>query len=256
MTGTIFDIKEMAVHDGQGIRTTVFFKGCPLRCKWCHNPEGFIKEPQLFIKEARCHHCGLCTKPCTHEDCKQFDRCIHICPENCITVTGRSVSAKSLAAELKKSAEPLGSSFGGFTFSGGEPLFQPEFLLELIEELSGYNLCIETSGYAKQEIFMSVISKLDYVIMDIKLADSKLHRKYTGKDNKIILKNLDLLKNSGVSYKIRTPLIPNITDTPENLNEIKQIIGNGIWEHLPYNTLTGVKYSMLNMEYPLNKTVS
>ena len=143
MTGIIFDIKEMAVHDGPGIRTTVFFKGCPLRCKWCHNPEGLLFEPQLMYKSVRCIDCKSCQRECNHLECQPFGRCIHSCPENCLEIAGREISVKELADELKASAKVLGDSFGGFTFSGGEPLSQPEFLLSLIEELSDYHLCIE-----------------------------------------------------------------------------------------------------------------
>ena len=125
----------MAVHDGPGIRTTVFFKGCPLRCWWCHNPEGFISEPQLMYKSSRCLHCGQCQTECDHADCEPFGRCIYICPENCLEIAGKQVTAKELAKELKQSAKVLGERFGGFTFSGGEPLAQPKFLFELIEEL-------------------------------------------------------------------------------------------------------------------------
>ena len=112
MTGTIFDIKEMAVHDGPGIRTTVFFKGCPLRCRWCHNPEGLSPKPQLMAKENRCRHCGLCRAPCGHPDCRPFGRCLHVCPDDLLSVAGRTVHAADLAKELRKSAEPLGAFFG------------------------------------------------------------------------------------------------------------------------------------------------
>lgn len=251
MIGTIFDIKEMAVHDGPGIRTTVFFKGCPLRCKWCHNPEGLSFEPQLMYKDIRCIDCKSCQRECEHPECQPFGRCIHACPENCLEIAGRKVTAKELAEELKETAHILGNSFGGFTFSGGEPLAQPEFLLELIEELKGYHLCIETSGFCDGEIFKSVIDKLYFVIMDIKLVDSKLHKKYTGVGNELILKNFEILKESGKPYIIRTPLIPNITDTHENLTEIKKIIGDSTWEKLPYNAAAGAKYKMLGIEYPL-----
>ncbi len=251
MTGTIFDIKEMAVHDGPGIRTTVFFKGCPLRCHWCHNPEGFTQKPQLMVKENRCRHCGLCFKPCNHPECQPFGRCLHICPENCLTVSGRTVETKELAEELKKSAEPLGDAFGGFTFSGGEPLFQPAFLLELIDELKGFPLCIETSGYAAGELFRTVIDKLDFVIMDVKLADSEKHRQATGVGNEQILENLRFLKQSGKPHLFRTPLIPGIVDTPENLAAIREIVGDSEWEQLPYNTMAGAKYKMLGMEYTI-----
>ena len=251
MTGTIFDIKEMAVHDGPGIRTTVFLKGRPLRCIWCHNPEGLVTEPQLMYKDVRCVKCGKCQKECEHTECQPFGRCIYACPENCLEISGKKVTAKELAQELKKSADVLGNDFGGFTFSGGEPLAQPQFFLELIEELEGYHLCIETSGYTSSEIFKSVIDKLDFVIMDIKLADTNLHKKYTGVGNEQILANFEILKNSGKEYVIRTPLIPNITDTDENLAEIKRIIGNSEWEKLPYNAMAGAKYKMLGMKYEL-----
>lgn len=252
MTGTIFDIKEMAVHDGPGIRTTVFFKGCPLRCRWCHNPEGLSREPQLMYQESRCRHCGLCRKPCSHPECQPFGRCLHICPDNLLTVSGRTVTAEELAAELKKSGEPMGNHFGGFTFSGGEPLMQPEFLLETAERLSGYHLCIETSGYAERDIFHSIIQKLDFVIMDIKLVNSELHKKCTGVGNEKILANFQLLKESGRPYLIRTPLIPGITDTPENLEAIKALIGGSEWEQLPYNNMAGAKYKLLGMRYGLS----
>lgn len=251
MKGVIFDIKEMAVHDGPGIRTTVFFKGCPLRCRWCHNPEGLTSKPQLMYKESRCLHCGLCRIPCTHPECQPFGRCLHACPDNLLSVAGRAVSAEELAAELKKSAELLGDNFGGFTFSGGEPLMQPEFLLSLAKELKGFNLCIETSGYAQPNVFTSVIEKLDFIIMDIKLANTETHKKYTGVGNETILANFDILKNSGKPYLIRTPLIPGITDTKENLSAIKEIIGESDWEQLPYNTMAGAKYKMLGMKYSL-----
>ncbi len=251
MSGTIFDIKEMAVHDGPGIRTTVFFKGCPLRCRWCHNPEGLSQKPQLMFKENRCRHCGLCYKKCDHEECKPFGRCVHICPQNCLEITGKTVEAATLADELKDSAKVLGNTFGGFTFSGGEPLFQYKFLLELIDKLKNYHLCIETSGFAQNEVFKTVIDKLDFVIMDIKIADNDLHKEFTGVDNTRIIENYRYLKASGKPHIIRTPLIPNICDTEDNLSAIKKIIGESPWEKLPYNSLAGAKYKMLGMEYGL-----
>lgn len=253
MTGTIFDIKEMSVHDGPGIRTTGFFKGCPLRCAWCHNPEGLIASPQLSFKENKCLGCKLCYKECNHIECKPFGRCIHICPNNCLEVSGKMVTAKELSYELKKSAEVLGNDFGGFTFSGGEPLSQPQFLLSLIDKLKQYHLCIETSGYADSNIFSEIISKLDFVIMDIKIADSALHKKYTGVSNRNIIDNLNILKDSGKPYIIRTPLIPDVTDTNENLAQIGDIIGESKWEKLPYNAAAGSKYKLFGLKYPLDK---
>lgn len=251
MTGMIFDIKEMALHDGPGIRTTVFFKGCPLRCKWCHNPEGLIQKPQLMYKQARCLDCKMCQKTCTHPECQPYGRCIHACPENCLEIVGREVEVKSLADELRNSANILGDTFGGFTFSGGEPLAQPKFLFALLEELSDYHLCIETCGYAKRDVFECIIRKMDFVIMDLKLADPTQHRLYTGVDNTCIVENFHILQSSGKPFVIRTPLIPGITDTEENLSAIKGIIGDSEWEQLPYNAMAGAKYAMLNMPYSL-----
>lgn len=251
MMGTIFDIKEMAVHDGPGIRTTVFFKGCPLRCRWCHNPEGLTSEPQLMFKSARCKGCGACLVPCSHNDCKEFGRCLHVCPENALEVSGRHTDANALAKELIKGADILGESFGGFTFSGGEPTAQMGFLLSLAKELKNYHLCIETCGYTGKENWQKILDTFDFIIMDIKLADDEQHKKYTGVSNKMILENFEMLKSCKKPYIIRTPLIPDITDTDTNLDEIKRIIGDSVWEKLPYNAAAGAKYKMLGMEYTL-----
>ena len=251
MRGIIFDIKEMAVHDGPGIRTTVFFKGCPLRCKWCHNPEGLSFKKQLMIKKARCIGCGQCKKQCSHEECQPFGRCIHVCANNCLEIAGKEMSAFDLAEELKSSAEILGDDFGGFTFSGGEPLAQSQFLLELVEYLNDYHLCIETSGFAESFVFKSVIEKMDYVIMDIKIAERQMHKRYTGVSNEQILENYRILKESGKPHLIRTPMIPNITDTHENLAAIETIIQGSQWEKIPFNAAAKAKYEMLNMEWNL-----
>lgn len=251
MIGTIFDIKEMAIHDGPGIRTTLFFKGCPLRCKWCHNPEGLSSTPQLMFKQARCVECGLCKKECNHPDCKEFDRCLHICPQNALEISGRSVTPEQISKELIESSEILGDFFGGFTFSGGEPTAQPKFLFELANLLEKYHLCIETSGYCESDIWEKVIQTFDFIIMDIKLVDEKEHIKYTGVSNEKIIQNFITLSKSGKPFIIRTPLIPNITDTKENLEAIKEIIGDSKWEQLPYNAVAGAKYKMLGMEYEL-----
>lgn len=252
MSGIIFDIKEMAVHDGPGIRTTVFLKGCPLRCVWCHNPEGLDIAPQLVYRDSRCLKCGRCLKKCDHEECKPFSRCLHACPEGLLSISGKNYSAKELMDELLISKKVLGNNFGGVTFSGGEPLMQYGFLLETAELLKDINICIETSGFAEQGVFNRVLEVVDFVIMDIKLADSELHKKYTGVSNEIILKNFETLKKSGKPHIIRTPLVPNITDTENNLRKIKEIIGDSKWEKLPYNNLAGAKYKMLGMEFPMD----
>ena len=201
MKGMIFDIKEMAIHDGPGLRTTVFFKGCPLRCQWCHNPEGLNSSVQLMFKQAKCRHCGACLKKCSHEQCQPYGRCLFACPENALELVGYQIGAKELADQLKKNGQILGEMFGGFTFSGGEPLAQPDFLLSLCNELKDYHLCIETSGYADAEVFQKVIEAVDFVIMDIKLADCNEHKKYTGVGNEKILHNFQILKANYIKIK-------------------------------------------------------
>lgn len=214
-------------------------------------PRGCHANRSLCIRKSAVGIADFAEIPGNHPECQPFGRCLHICPDNLLTVSGRSITAEKLAAELKKSSEPMGDHFGGFTFSGGEPLMQPEFLLETAERLTGYQLCIETSGYAERDIFCSIIPKFDFIIMDIKLADSQMHKKYTGVANEKIISNFRLLKKSGKPFLIRTPLIPGITDTPENLTAIKKLIGDSDWEQLAYNTMAGAKYKMLGMSYGL-----
>ena len=209
----IFDIKEFAVHDGPGVRTTVFFKGCPLRCIWCHNPEGLSQEKQLMTKSTQCRQCGRCRTECTHEACRPFGRCLYACPDALISVCGRDITADELYSRLIRDADFLRTSGGGVTFSGGEPLMQHAFLCTMLDRLreSGVHTAVETSGFASADIFRSVVSRTDYVIMDLKLADPLLHRKYTGVDNACILANAAWLKASGVQHEFRTPLIPGIS---------------------------------------------
>ncbi len=254
MMGTIFDIKEFSVHDGPGARVTVFLKGCPLRCLWCHNPEGLKREKQLMYKKTMCVHCGQCLQKCQHPECQTFSKCVHVCPNQCLEISGKELSSHELAEQLIGYQVILKMSDGGITFSGGEPLAQWEFLCEVIDsvrEKADIHIAIQTSGYAAEEVFAKVIEKVDYVMMDLKLADREQHKKYTGVYNNVILKNLRYLQKSGKDYIIRTPLIPGITDTKENLSAIKELIGDSPWEQLNYNNLAPVKYEMLRMKYPL-----
>ena len=248
--GIVFDIKECSVHDGPGVRTTVFLKGCPLRCVWCHNPEGLSIKPQLMYKKNKCVNCQNCKRPCNHEECKVFDRCIHACPVGCLSISGKEYTPESLCEEVLKNKTFFDSTGGGITFSGGEPLMQSAFLLECLDLLSCTGRAIETSGYAEHEVFKSVVDRCDYVIMDIKIADDETHKKYTGVSNKQIIENAKFLQSSGKEHVFRTPLIPGITDTDENLSAIEKLVGSSPWEKLQYNALAGAKYEMLGMEYP------
>ncbi len=248
--GTIFDVKEFTVHDGPGVRTTVFFKGCPLSCIWCHNPEGMDTAPTLMVREAACTHCGACRKPCTHEDCKPHGRCLHTCPRGLISVAGREVTAGELAKKLAPSA-PLFGEDGGVTMSGGEPLMQPQFAIALADCLHEYGIrvALQTSGFAKEETFAEVLSHVDYVLFDLKLADDDAHRRYTGVSCETIHKNLVQLQNSSKPHVIRIPLIPGITDTAENVSALAHLAADSDVELMPYNPYAGAKYPQVGRTF-------
>ena len=252
MNGLIFDIKEFSIRDGEGVRTTVFFKGCPLRCAWCHNPEGLSPNPELWEDSARCCDCGLCRKPCEHEDCKPFGRCLHVCPQDLIRRVGKYYTPRELAARLRRQKTMFDAMGGGVTLSGGEPLLQADFCAELLEELGNdIHKTLETCGYASPRDFTRIIHLCDFVIMDIKLMDDAAHRRLTGVSNTQILSNAKCLMESGVAHLFRTPLIPGITDTRENLQAIASFIGNEPIELLPYNDLAPAKYAAVGRTYCL-----
>ena len=254
-TGTIFDIKEFALYDGPGIRTTVFFKGCPLRCTWCHNPEGLSPRPQLMTAVNNCTHCGKCTTVCPQQGqrCTACGKCIPACPLHLRKICGERCSAKELASHLMKDADFLRKSEGGITFSGGEPTMQSEFLVELSHLLSSVHKCIETCGYCSKKVFSSVLEEMDYIIFDLKLIDPAKHRRYTGVDNRPILDNLELLKESGRPFTIRIPVIPEVNDDDANLNAAAALL-EGVpsleqVELLPYHLTAGAKYPMVGLSY-------
>ena len=250
MKATIFDIKEFSVRDGNGIRTTVFFKGCPLRCIWCHNPEGLSPNVELYELRDGCTSCNLCRVPCNHPDCKAFGRCLHVCPKNLLRPVGKEYGAEELSQKLLVQKPFFDAMGGGITLSGGEPLLQADFCVSLLQELKGkLHTTIETSGYASEKDFMRVISLCDYVIMDLKLIDDAEHKKYTGVSNAQILANAKRLMESDIPHLFRTPLIPGITDTRENLMAISEFIGNDRIELLPYNELAPAKYAAVHRTY-------
>lgn len=254
MIGMIFDIKEFALHDGGGIRTTVFLKGCPLRCSWCHNPEGLSPRRELYLKQKGCLHCGLCQHPCNHPECQEIGRCLHICPQNLVSAAGEEWESSALAEKLLRHKHFFTETGGGITLSGGEPLMQAPFCVELLSLLRGeVHRSIETSGYASFENFKAVTDECDFVIMDLKLADRDAHLKYTGVNNDRILRNAAYLQSSGKPHLFRTPLIPNITDTEQNLNAIRKIVGESPWETLPYNQLAPAKYASVGRKFRLER---
>lgn len=251
--GIIFDIEEFAVHDGPGIRKTVFFKGCPLRCNWCHNPEGMSFKKELMVSKGSCIKCGRCVDVCKNEKCSVCGACINVCPLRLRKICGMEYEARDLAQELLKGKEILEMNGGGITISGGEPMAQPEFLLELIKELKPLHIAIETSGYASEEVFRRVVDSVDLVLMDIKHTDTEVHKLVTGVHNDIILKNLKYLCSSNNKFCIRIPLIPGINDTRKNMERTAELLKAAKElervELLPYHRTAGAKYAMIGKEY-------
>lgn len=251
--GTIFDIKEFAVFDGPGIRQTVFLKGCPLRCSWCHNPEGLCTHPQLMVSTASCIHCGRCKEVCEHETCIACGRCIPVCPLHLRRIAGTEMTSEELAEKIRKSSSYYTECGGGVTFSGGEPLLQADFLKEVLEKLPDVHKAIETSGYCEPEKFKQVLASLDYVMMDIKIFDKELHRHYTGVDNRWILENAKILCRETTPFVIRIPVIPGVNDNEGNYRATAEFLAGAKAlqkvEFLPYHRTAGAKYSMVGREY-------
>ncbi|MBI5383532.1 MAG: radical SAM protein [Verrucomicrobia bacterium] len=223
LTGVVFDIKEFAVHDGPGVRVTVFLKGCPLRCSWCHNPEGLSPQPQVLRSVAG-------------------DR-----------VAGQVFTSAELAARLNGQANLLRTGEGGVTFSGGEPLAQAAFVAEVIDQLNNLHVVLDTSGHAEEAEFRAVASKVSLVYFDLKLVDAEQHRHHTGAGNERILQNLRVLSGLGVPFVIRVPLIPGVTDTEANLSSVARLV-NGMpglqrVDLLPYNRVAGAKYAACGLAF-------
>lgn len=250
MKGTVFDIKGFALNDGPGIRTTVFMKGCPLRCIWCHNPEGLSPEPELFVKTAKCTGCGRCRNGCNHDDCKPYGRCLHVCPNDCLKVCGKTYEPDELVRLISRDTDIFGKE-GGVTFSGGEPLFQHEFVSTCAGLLrqKGISTVLETSSFAVSDVYRKCAGHFDLIYADIKLFDRNEHIKYCGVPNDIILENVMWLIGSGLKTVIRIPLIPGITDTDYNLTAISEFAGNTPVELLSYNPMAGAKYSSVGRAF-------
>ena len=256
--GRVFDVREFTVHDGPGGRITFFLKGCPLRCTWCHNPEGQRADRELMIKDTLCVHCGCCKRNTDSESFIKYGRDIAACPKGLISICGEDITPEDVLKRVLPMKDMLRMTEGGVTFSGGEPLTQSAFLKATLDLLraNGIHTAIETCGYAPEDVFEDIVlGRCDYVMMDIKLMDPDIHRRYTGVDNGLILRNARALMSSGVPFVFRTPLIPDITDTEENLRRIEEFVKGFPWEKLPYNTLAGAKYPMLGREYDCQKTL-
>ena len=257
MQGILFDIKEFAVHDGGGVRTTVFFKGCPMRCLWCHNPEGQSREKEVLRNSSECLHCGKCTQIALQLTGKPelIEACVDVCPKNLIRVCGTEYEAKDLCTKLKKNKIFYGTD-GGVTFSGGEPLLQAQFLSECLTLLKGdIHTAVQTSGYTDQAVFREILAKADLFLFDLKVMDEQNAKRYTGVGSAAILKNFDTLAASGKSLLVRIPLIPEVVATEKNLEDIIRILkyyGITYAEAMPYNKLAGAKYALCGRTYTPN----
>lgn len=261
MTGHIFNIQKFCLHDGPGIRTTVFFKGCNLRCKWCANPESQGESVQITWDSRKCTGCGACGASCPNgakhpldAACIGCGACLKMCPAGAIGKEGRSVSLEEVAAEVMKDKAFYDHSGGGVTFSGGEVLLQWDFAEELAKMLQkqGVSVAVETAGAVSETVFAAMLERVDYVLMDLKHHDSAAHKAGTGVGNDQILKNLQRLKDSGVPFLLRIPVIPGFNDdlkTAEGFGEILQKMRIPRVELLPFHQLGQHKYSLLNLPY-------
>lgn len=257
MTGTVFDIKEFSVYDGPGVRATVFLKGCPLRCQWCHNPEGLGKSPQIMVSTG-CRACGRCRlDACTllsDGECSGCGRCVSLCPQGLRKISGAVYTPEALAKRLI-SYSPFFGSEGGVTFSGGEPTFQPEFLCKTLELLgnAGIHRAVQTCGYCSETVWAQVLDRVEFVLFDIKHTDPDRHKLYTGVDNAPILTNLERLKRSGIPFIARVPLIAGVNDNAVNLQNTAELLADakGLQrvELLPYNGAAGAKYKMVGLPF-------
>ena len=276
-SGKVFDIRRFCVHDGEGIRTTIFLKGCPLRCVWCQNPEGISFDDRLLYFENRCIKCQNCIKHCsqnalsfvngkvvidTHK-CTINKTCIDACPSGALVLDNSEMTVEQVVNEAIKDVPFFQRSGGGVTVSGGEPFFQHEFLIELLKALKriGINTAIETSAYVEREILLLALPYIDTIFCDCKFIDNALHKKYIGTSNALILGNIEYLLKSEYSNKtiIRTPLIPELTATRENIESISRFLYKNnptiSYELLNYNPLAPAKYPMLDMIYFTEKNL-
>lgn len=253
-TGIVFDIKEFAVFDGPGIRTTVFMKGCPLRCQWCHNPEGLSPKPQLMVSTAACAHCGACLQVCKHPDkCVACGECIPVCRGGFRKIVGTPWTAEDLAARLNKDADVFSFSGGGVTFSGGDPLMQWDFVSDVIDRLEGIHTAVETSGFASDDVFASVMEKCDLVMMDWKVSDPEKHKHYTGVEQTRIRRHAEMLASGDTPFILRMPIIPGVNDNAAHFETAAALVKDAKAlqriDVLPYQRAAGAKYEMVSMDY-------
>ena len=272
--GLIFDIQRFSTHDGPGIRTTVFFKGCPLRCLWCHNPESQSIHPEIMFAPDKCIGCGRCFKACPEgairpdvpgrimrEKCTGCGRCAEACVSGALSLAGRFYTIDEVVREVEKDSVFYKTSGGGVTVSGGEPLVQYEFVTGLLKACKdrGFHTAVDTCGYVPWKNIEAVLPYTDLFLYDIKQMDPDLHRKITGVGNELILENLVKISRTDIPVLVRVPVIPECTDQQANIEAIAEFLSK--LEHKPaveplkYHRLGGIKYKKLGRTYACEETL-
>ncbi|MBU1567914.1 MAG: glycyl-radical enzyme activating protein [Proteobacteria bacterium] len=269
LSANIFAIKRYALHDGPNIRTTVFFKGCPLACWWCHNPEGIDFALKVLFLAKKCVGCGECVDYCpekalqltrdgvrrTEDLCTSCSACVAICPALAHEATGQRMAIAEIITEIKKDLPFFDQSGGGVTFSGGEPLSQPESLLALLQACGqlGLHRAVDTSGFARVETLLDIARNTELFLYDIKHMDSAIHKRFTGVANDLILSNLKALGDNGHAIRVRIPLILGVNDDEKNIHATGAFVArcNGVQgiDILSYHPSATAKYRKLGESY-------
>ena len=269
--GLVFDIRKYSIHDGPGIRTTVFFKGCPLSCWWCHNPESQSSGHEVILHDNRCIRCGACVAACPHQAiawidgepitdrviCERCGTCVGECYSEARQIVGREMTVEQVMAEIAPDTAFYDESHGGVTFSGGEPLLQRDFLLALLQACQARELhtAIDTSGFASWDTVDQIRPFTDLFLYDLKLIDDERHHEFTGVTNQPILRNLQDLSALGHSIVIRIPIVPGLNDDDEAIRQMAEFIAALPNRHpidlLPYHHIAVDKYLRLGKPYRL-----
>lgn len=271
LKGLIFSIDRFVAEDGPGIRTTVFLKGCPLKCVWCHSPQSQAAEPQIAFYENRCIDCRMCVQACPQnaqiasaagrqvlwEQCDNCGKCAEVCPSRALEMVGEWLTVEQVIRVVEKDLVCYRNSGGGVTFSGGEPAAQPEFLAACLKACQDIEIhtALDTTGLAKWSFYEKILPSVDLFLYDIKHADRKKHKQFTGVDNELIFGNLKKLSRRGKRIWVRIPLIPGYNDSKKNLLQIAEFVSplKSVEKVslLPYNMAAGAKYSFVGKRYEL-----